>query len=160
MTEIRSGKQKNLGRMAMSLCMVILGNVLYLGRMAMSLCMVILGNVLYALTVKLFLLPAGLMTGGTVKLFLLPAGLMTGGTTGIALMVEHLTGLPVSWFVLGFNMLMLAAGYVCLGKAFAATTVVSTFVYPLALEFFHRTLGNLTVTDELLPAAWISRRWC
>ena len=117
MTEIRNGKQKNLGRMAMSLCMVILGNVLY------------------ALT---------------VKLFLLPAGLMTGGTTGIALMVEHLTGLPVSWFVLGFNMLMLAAGYVCLGKAFAATTVVSTFVYPLALEFFHRTLGNLTVTDDLV----------
>ena len=42
----------------------------------LSLFSVVIGNFLYALT---------------VKLFLLPAGLVTGGTTGIALTVNYLT---------------------------------------------------------------------
>ena len=57
---------------------------------------VILGNVLYALT---------------VKLFLLPADLVTGGTTGIGLAVNHYTGLSISGFVLVFNIIMLLAGF-------------------------------------------------
>lgn len=60
---------------------------------------VIAGNFLYALA---------------VKLFLLPSGLITGGTTGIALAVQHLTGLPVSTFVLIFNMIMLVVGFLIL----------------------------------------------
>ena len=82
---------------------------------------VILGNVLYALT---------------VKLFLLPADLVTGGTTGIGLAVNHYTGLSISGFVLVFNIIMLLAGFIILGKQFALTTIISTFVYPVALEIF------------------------
>ena len=78
----------------------------------LSLISVIIGNFLYALT---------------VKLFLLPAGLVTGGTTGIALTVNYLTDLPISWFVLAFNILMLVLGFFILGKAFAVTTLDSTF---------------------------------
>ena len=77
---------------------------------------VILGNVLYALT---------------VKLFLLPADLVTGGTTGIGLAVNHYTGLSISGFVLVFNIIMLLAGFIILGKQFALTTIISTFVYPV-----------------------------
>lgn len=96
---------------------------------------VIGGNVLYALA---------------VKLFLLPSGLVTGGTTGIALAVNHMTGFPVASFVLFFNVIMLAVGYVVLGKQFAMTTVASTFIYPLALETFDRLLGDLVLTQDLL----------
>ena len=92
-----------------------------------SLLLVVGGNILYALA---------------VKLFLLPADLMTGGTTGIALVVNHLTGVSISMFVLVFNVCMLAAGFFMLGKQFALTTVVSTFTYPAALEFFDRMLGD------------------
>ena len=69
-----------------------------------SLLLVVGGNILYALA---------------VKLFLLPADLMTGGTTGIALVVNHLTGVSISMFVLVFNVCMLAAGFFMLGKQFA-----------------------------------------
>ena len=47
----------------------------------MSLVMVLLGNLLYAFT---------------VKLFLLPANLISCGTTGIALVVNHVMGIPLS----------------------------------------------------------------
>ncbi len=99
------------------------------------LAMVLAGNMLYALA---------------VKLFLLPAGLVTGGTTGIALAMNHSLGIPVSLFVLVFNILMLAAGYVLLGKTFAITTLISTFTYPIALELFDRLLGDLVITQDIL----------
>ena len=96
---------------------------------------VILGNALYALT---------------VKVFLLPAGLVTGGTTGIALTVNHLTNLPISAVVLLFNLIMLGLGWRVLGRAFAATTAASTFLYPLSLEVWERLLGDLVLTQDLL----------
>lgn len=102
---------------------------------AMSLLLVIGGNMLYALA---------------VKLFLLPSGLVTGGTTGIALVMNHVFGIPVSMFVLGFNVAMLVIGYLILGRQFAVTTVVSTFVYPLSLELFDRGLGEVVLTQDVL----------
>ena len=97
--------------------------------------LVVVGNMIYALA---------------VKLFLMPAGLVTGGTTGIALVINHAAGIPVSGFVLVFNVLMLLTGLFLLGKQFAATTVISTFAYPAALELFDRIFGNLVLTDDLL----------
>lgn len=101
----------------------------------MSLIAVVAGNFLYALT---------------VKLFLLPAGLVTGGTTGMALTVNYLTGIPISGFVLIFNVIMLLLGYKVLGRAFASTTLASTFLYPMALEIFDRTLNRVRLTDDIL----------
>lgn len=92
------------------------------------------GNILYALT---------------VKLFLLPSGLVTGGTTGMALTVNYLTGIPISGFVLIFNVVMLVLGYKVLGRAFASTTLASTFLYPMALEVFDRTLDGIVLTDDI-----------
>lgn len=96
---------------------------------------VVVGNILYALS---------------VKVFLLPTGLITGGTTGLAMIVERLTGLPVSVFVLVFNVLMLLLGWWLLGRAFALTTVVSSLLYPAFLELLNLLLGDFVLTEELL----------
>lgn len=53
-------------------------------------------------------------------------------------------------FVLGFNVVMLVIGYLILGRQFAVTTVVSTFVYPLSLELFDRVLGEVVLTQDVL----------
>ena len=98
--------------------------------------LVLLGNCLYALT---------------VKLFLLPAGLISTGTTGIALTVNHLTGFPMPVFILLFNLLMLGLGWWILGRQFALTTVFSSLFYPLALEGLNHLLGDPLITDNLLP---------
>ena len=99
-----------------------------------SVFIVILVNVLYALA---------------VKLFLIPAGLVTGGTTGIGLAVNYAAGIPVATFVLVFNVVMLAAGFVVLGKQFALTTIVSTFTYPIALNFLDMMLGDVVLTQDI-----------
>ena len=104
-------------------------------RLLPSLAAVMIGKFLYAFT---------------VKAFLMPADLVTGGTTGIALTMEHLFSVPVSLFVLAFNVAMLLIGWRILGKAFALTTIGSTFLYPLALEVWERVLGDLVLTDDLL----------
>ena len=101
----------------------------------LSLLLVFLGNVVYAFT---------------VKLFLLPAQLISCGTNGIAIVVNHLTGMPLSGFILVFNLTMLALGWWLLGRKFALTTVFSSLFYPIALEVLNRTLGDVIITRDLL----------
>ena len=97
--------------------------------------LVLTGNCLYALS---------------VKLFLLPADLISCGTTGIALTVNRLTGMPVSGFILVFNLAMLAVGWAVLGRKFAMTTVLSSLFYPAALEVLNRLLGDVRITEDIL----------
>ena len=101
----------------------------------LSALLVVAGNMLYALS---------------VKLFVLPANLMSCGTTGIALVVNHLTHLPVSIFIFCFNVAMLLLGWWILGRQFAMSTAFSSLFYPLALEFLNRTLGDIHITDNML----------
>jgi uncharacterized membrane-anchored protein YitT (DUF2179 family) len=104
-------------------------------RKLLSALLVLVGNILYALT---------------VKLFVLPANLMSCGTTGIALVVNHLTRLPISTFILIFNIAMLLLGWWILGRKFAMTTIFSSLFYPLALEVLNRTLGDVSFTDNMM----------
>jgi uncharacterized membrane-anchored protein YitT (DUF2179 family) len=97
--------------------------------------MLLVGNMIYALS---------------VKLFLLPANLMSAGTTGIALVVNHMMGLPVSWFILAFNVAMLCLGWFVLGKKFAMTTCFSSLFYPIALEILNRTFEDARITDNMM----------
>lgn len=101
----------------------------------LSLLLVLLGNLIYALT---------------VKLFLLPSNLISCGTTGIALVVNHLTGIPISGFIFAFNLVMLAVGWWILGRKFAMTTVLSSLFYPVALELLNRLLGDVQITEDIL----------
>ena len=101
----------------------------------LSLLLVLVGNVIYALT---------------VKLFLLPANLISCGTTGLALVVNHLTRIPISGFIFVFNMVMLAVGWWLLGRKFAMTTVFSSLFYPIALEVLNRMLGDVRITEDIL----------
>ena len=96
---------------------------------------VLMGNLIYALI---------------VKLFILPTNLMSSGTTGIALFMNHMFEIPVSLFILIFNLCMLIIGFLILGKTFAMTTIASTILYPLFLEFFNQCLGNYVITDNAL----------
>lgn len=101
----------------------------------LSVLMVILGNVLYTLS---------------IKLFLLPANLMSCGTTGIALVVDHFMDIPMSAFIFVFNLVMLATGWIVLGRQFAMTTILSSVLYPLFLEVLNRLIGDVVVTENIL----------
>ena len=101
----------------------------------LSLLLVLVGNIFYAFA---------------VKLFVLPANLISCGTTGIGLVVNHLTGISMSAFILVFNVVMLCFGWWILGKKFAMTTIFSSLFYPIALEVLNRTLGDVLITENIL----------
>lgn len=101
----------------------------------LNLALVLLGNSLYALS---------------VKFFLLPGNLISCGTTGIALVVNALTNINMSVFILLFNLVMLVLGWMVLGRKFAMTTIFSSLFYPVVLELLNRVLGDVQVTDNIL----------
>ena len=101
----------------------------------LSFLLVIVGNMIYALT---------------VKLFVLPANLISCGTTGLAFVAQELLHIPMSAFIFVFNIVMLCLGWWILGKKFAMTTLFSSLFYPIALELLNRTLGDIFITDSSL----------
>ena len=101
----------------------------------LSILMVVIGNILYTLS---------------IKLFLLPANLMSCGTTGIALVAEHFLHIPMTSFIFVFNLAMLIVGWLVLGRQFAMTTILSSVLYPLFLEIFNRTIGDIVITENIL----------
>ena len=102
---------------------------------------VLAGNTVYALA---------------VSLFILPNGLITGGTTGLALVAHAKLGIPIALFIGVFNIIMFIAGAFVLGKAFALTTMISTFYYPIILGVFEKLSGNMVITQDRMLATVFS----
>ena len=96
---------------------------------------IVVGNAMYALT---------------VVLFLMPSGLITGGATGIALAFNKVTGLPVSAVLFVVNVAMLLLGWWVLGSRFALNTMASTVLSPFFMALWERLLGSLVLTDDLV----------
>ena len=84
--------------------------------------------------------------------FILPNNIVAGGSTGLALTVEHYLNLPISTFVLVFNLIMFLLGGLILGKTFAFTTLVSTFFYPIVLGALQQIEVLSTLTKDPLLA--------
>ncbi|WP_338451000.1 YitT family protein [Niallia oryzisoli] len=103
-----------------------------------SIGLILFGNTLYALA---------------VTAFILPNGLITGGTTGLALIFYHQFGIPVSIFVSVFNIAMFILGAIILGKAFAFTTLISTFYFPFILGVFEKITMLQDITNDKLLAS-------
>lgn len=104
---------------------------------AKNLVAILLGNTIYAI--------------GIVA-FLLPTGIITGGTTGLALSARHYFGIPISAFALCFNTFMFFLGLIILGKAFALTTLISSFYYPVILDILQKVPSFSNVTQDRMLA--------
>lgn len=96
---------------------------------------VILGNTIYCI--------------GVVS-FILPLGLITGGTTGLGLIIQEFSNLPIEIFTGIFNITMFILAWLVLGAAFAITTLVSTFYYPVILGLFQKIEFLQGLTDDPL----------
>ena len=94
---------------------------------------VLLGNTIYC---------AGIVA------FVLPTGLVTGGTTGLGLIVNHYSGVPIELFAAIFNTVMFLLAVVLLGKAFALTSLISTFYFPVILGVFQKIEWLQDLTDD------------
>lgn len=110
----------------------------------MSLGITVLGSILYAIG---------------ISVFIIPAGLYTGGFTGIAQLLSDLSAylfnrrLSVSLVWVLLNIPIFVIGFKYVGKRFTTLSVVSVIVGSIVLEFFpHVQLSSGTEVDKLLYA--------
>lgn len=96
---------------------------------------------------------ANVLLAASVKFFLVPPGLATGGGTGLALALSHAFGFDLSVTIFVINMAMLIFGAATLGARFAMSTVISSFVYPIALKILDSAFPNVVITNDILLCA-------
>ena len=70
-----------------------------------------------------------------VTMFVVPFGLISGGATGVSLIMQHYFNIPLTVTISFLNIAMLVIGFIFLGQKFASTTLLSTFIYPIFLDF-------------------------
>lgn len=99
---------------------------------------IILGNLIFALG---------------IAVFVIPNGLILGGSTGLALSVQHFLGIDITITVAIINIVTFLAGFFILGKKFAATTLISTFIFPIFLNYFKDIEKFKNITSDLLLAS-------
>ncbi len=85
-----------------------------------------------------------------LEIFLVPNNIIDGGIVGISIMVSHITGLPLSLFLVVLNIPFLYLGYAQIGKTFAISTLFSIVSLSYWVSVFHPIPG---LTNDLFLAA-------
>lgn len=88
----------------------------------------------------------------TVGAFVVPHGIIMGGATGIGLTISHYLPINLSLIILVVNAVLFILGTFVLGKKFALTTIISTFVYPMFLSIVQSIPGITELTDNIMLA--------
>lgn len=105
---------------------------------ALNLIYIIIGNIFIALA---------------INTLILENHIIVGGTSGIGNVLNHYFNIPVSISVGCLNVVLFLIGLIFLGKKFAMTTLISTFLFPIVLQFFEtHEMFHHYLEDPLLAA--------
>lgn len=104
----------------------------------LNLVYIIIGNIFIALA---------------VNTLILENHIIVGGTSGIGNVLNHYFNIPVSLSVGCLNVCLFLVGLFFIGKKFAMTTLLSTFLFPIILQFFEtHSMFHHYLEDPLLAA--------
>lgn len=104
----------------------------------LNLVYIIIGNIFIALA---------------VNTLILENHIIVGGTSGIGNVLNHYFNIPVSLSVGCLNVCLFLVGLFFIGKKFAMTTLLSTFLFPIVLQFFEtHAIFHHYLEDPLLAA--------
>lgn len=104
----------------------------------LNLVYIIIGNIFIALA---------------VNTLILENHIIVGGTSGIGNVLNHYFNIPVSLSVGCLNVCLFLVGLFFIGKKFAMTTLLSTFLFPIILQFFEtHSMFHHYLDDPLLAA--------
>ena len=99
----------------------------------------------------------GMITIGTfiiavaVFFFMIPSNVIVGSLSGLGVVLTNVIPLPISAITLLFNVVLLAIGFVVLGKEFGAKTIYACMIYPIFLYWLEKTLpANDSLTKDIL----------
>ena len=104
----------------------------------LNLVYIIIGNIFIALA---------------VNTLILENHIIVGGTSGIGNVLNHYFNIPVPLSVGCLNVCLFLVGLFFIGKKFAMTTLLSTFLFPIILQFFEtHSMFHHYLEDPLLAA--------
>ena len=104
----------------------------------LNLVYIIIGNIFIALA---------------INTLILENHIIVGGTSGIGNVLNHYFNIPVSLSVGCLNVCLFLVGLFFIGKKFAMTTLLSTFLFPIVLQFFEtHAIFHHYLEDPLLAA--------
>lgn len=70
---------------------------------------------------------------------ILENNIIAGGVSGIGIVMNYYFGISISMSVALINIVLFLLGLIFLGKAFAMSTLISTFLFPMILDVFEKT---------------------
>ena len=85
--------------------------------------------------------------------FVIPNDIMLGGSNGIALFLQQFIPLRLSILAAVLNICLFLLGLVFLGWKFAATSLLSTILYPIILAFFEFLPLNTLFDENIVISA-------
>ena len=93
------------------------------------------------------------MLAFAVCAFVIPNDIMLGGSSGIALFVQQFLPVRLSVISAVINVSLFLLGLIFMGWQFAATSLLSTIVYPLVLAVFETLPLQELFTENIVVAA-------
>ena len=91
-----------------------------------------------------------ILMAASFGLIIIPQEFSAGGVTGLAKVLQSVLPVNLSVLVFFFNMILLLAGFLFIGKEFVAKTVAVSILFPLFLEFFAGFSVNSLKEDALV----------
>jgi uncharacterized membrane-anchored protein YitT (DUF2179 family) len=99
----------------------------------------------------LYILAGAVLQAFSLRIFLVPANLASGGVTGITMIINHFTGWPIGTMVLICNIPLFILGWRFLGgKRFAIKTAVAVATYALLVDVLVLFLPAKGLTDDIV----------
>lgn len=110
-------------------------------------------NIRKNVTIALGVLAGNAILAFVVAAFVVPHNIIMGGATGIGLSITHFIPMNLSVVIFVVNGILFLLGAATLGRKFAVTTIVSTFVYPVFLAIAQSIPGITELTDNMMLAS-------
>lgn len=104
-------------------------------------------------SVVLVVLGAVIYSVGT-QYFVVPAQIAPGGAVGIALMINHLTALPIGTLTLLINLPLLVLAWFYLSRQFTVRTAIATVLVTIILDFIVTPICPQYAGDRLLSSVY------
>lgn len=100
----------------------------------------------------IFIIIGAVLMAVALEMFLVPNSIIDGGITGISIILSHLTGFQLGFFLFVLNLPFLFIGYKQIGKTFALSTLLGIAVMSLATLQFHHV--DSFTSNPLLAAVF------
>lgn len=78
-----------------------------------------------------------------VYFFMVPSKIVIGSISGLSMVLEQLTGIPLSIIAFVLNALLLIVGFIFIGKEFGGKTVYTSLLLPVFLRIFEMFVPNV-----------------